>query len=105
MSNNYLIKALRAFRTETYGQFDQVTKHVVEETQDAADEIERLNARIAELEKGLVVSLDGSNTTSGMTGGLRWADVAKLVEEKEAGFTTVTFMPKTDGLYYVVERK
>jgi len=54
MGNHYLIKALRNYRVTTYGQFDQETKHIVRETQDAADEIERLNAKISALEEKLI---------------------------------------------------
>jgi len=39
---NYLIKALKAYRFVTYGQFDQEDRHEVEETQDGARAIEDL---------------------------------------------------------------
>lgn len=47
--NRYLIKALRNYRKVTYGQFDQESNWIVQETQDAATEIERLNKIIKEL--------------------------------------------------------
>lgn len=52
----YLIKALRSYREVSYGQFDTEYEYEVEETQDAADMLERLweerEAVIQELEKG-----------------------------------------------------
>lgn len=47
----YMKKALRAYRITTYGQFDQETKHVVKETQDAANMIEKLEGIIKNLEE------------------------------------------------------
>ena len=56
-ADRYLIQALRNYRHVSYGQFDQETHHVVQETQDAANRIEELlrelaaaNDRISELE-------------------------------------------------------
>jgi len=43
----YLIKALRAYRVVSYGQFDRETHHVVRETQDAANAIEELEYKLA----------------------------------------------------------
>lgn len=104
MGNKYLVRALRAFRTETYGQFDQVTYHVVQETQDAADEIDRLNAVIDQLKLGLLISFDGKDTRYGLTGAIAWDKVARLVQDtKEPGMVLVSLMPKPDGLYYIAE--
>lgn len=50
-TNYYLIKALRAYRTISIGQFDQETRVLVPETQDAAEVIEQLERDNIELKE------------------------------------------------------
>lgn len=107
-SNRYLISALRTYRIQLEGQFGETSTFVVQETQDAADEIERLNTRVAELEAGLVVNLDGNNSRRvgvGMVSQRSWKHVAKLleVEEKSGGNKVVQIVTKPEGLLVVWE--
>ena len=104
MKNTYLIQALRSYREIIYGQFDQEDARVVEITQDAANEIERLNEKIEEI-KQLVISMDGANKTSGMVAGVSWDFVAGCIATRPQhyGEHVVTFLPKLSGLEFVLE--
>ena len=59
--HRYLIKALRAFRTTVYGQFDQASEYTVPETQDAADAIEALLRENKSLKQALRTVADMSD--------------------------------------------
>lgn len=85
-SNKYLIQALRAYREVSYGQFDQETRRVVQETQDAADALEAADQRIAELEKGVTVKLDEGVTPGiGFVSNRSWGWLAKLINVDDNG--------------------
>jgi hypothetical protein len=86
MSNKYLIQALRAYRQVTYGQFDQETRHIVQETQDAADALEKADARIAELEKGVTVKFREDATPGiGYYSSRTWGQLRRLIEDDDGG--------------------
>lgn len=106
MSNRYLIQALRAYRQVSVGQFDQETRHVVQETQDAADALEEADRRIAELEKGVMVKLKAGATPGvGLVSDLSWGRIANLVENWDASGMGVTAVVATPaGLQITWER-
>lgn len=102
--SKYLVQALRAYRDVTEGQFGQQTSTVLPLTQDAAEEIERLQKRVTELEEGVIVSLDGKRQLFGMTSGLDWKTVAQLVHDyKHENRPIVTLVATPDGLKYIVD--
>ena len=109
ISNKYLVQALRGYRQITYGQFDQTTETIVPVTQDAAEEIERLNQRVAELERGVVVGFkEGTAEIYGMTGAIRWSDIARLVKETKGepvDSEIVTLIAEQGQLKYILKHK
>lgn len=78
MSNKYLVQALRAYRHVSYGQFDRETHSEVQLTRDAADEIERLNAKLATAVSLLRIACKKPETMSHMRANLMDEGMAKL---------------------------
>lgn len=107
MSNKYLIQALRAYRQVTYGQFDQETRHIVEETQDAADALEKADDRIAELERGVEVKLKAGVTPgAGLVSGMTWGQLKELIEKDDGGnYDLTAIVVDPDGLTFTWEHK
>jgi hypothetical protein len=99
--SKYLVQALRSYRLKSYGQFDQVTEHVLDITQDAANEIEQLTARIAELEKPRLISFDGKNARSGMCQGFSWGTVKDILEAKDGKAKVSSLILEDHGLTVV----
>jgi len=102
--NKYLVQALRDYRLRSEGQFGQVTESKLDITQDAADEIERLQRCLDEAAGPLVISFDGKNTTTGLCQGFSWKKVKELVEAYEKStYQVVTFTATTQGFTAVWE--
>lgn len=68
-TNKYLVQALRAYRSVSYGQFDQETRTPVQVTQDAAtaiEELERVNTKMLEALKQALPHLGHTTNTFNM---------------------------------------
>lgn len=95
-SNKYLVQALRAYRQKTYGQFDQVSESVVQETQDAAAEIERLNKQVEDLTLRKIPIGVTHPVTSGNYKRWDWQQVAEALGESENAASDIfNFSPYT----------
>ena len=96
--DQYLVQALRAYRLESEGQFGEVTRHVLPLTQDAANRIEQLNIRIAELEKGLLISFGAVQAEEGLIGVQSWPRIKALLEAGESPYRIAAIRAIPDGL-------
>jgi len=82
----YLVKALRAYKVTTYGQFDREDHHTVQETQDAANAIEELERKNLAILSALNTLLDSCFQVSGTCKPSdRAFIIAKTIYERERG--------------------
>lgn len=107
-SNIYLVQALRAYREKSVGQFDQVSERSVQVTQDAANEIERLNAEVEALSRRMISVSGNPPYTAGILWTYSWQDLAMALDKHDSAFgpTTIhTIVVKPNGLETWAERK
>lgn len=104
--NKYLIQALRAYRHVYVGQFDQETRTVVQETQDAAAALEEADRRIAELEAGVTIKFDADATPGvGLVSGRSWEYVKAMLEKDDGGsYVATAIVADKRGLYITWKR-
>jgi hypothetical protein len=85
VSNSYLVQALRSYREKSEGQFGRTTERMVQVTQDAADEIERLNAEVAKLQDRKIAIGVKTPITSGNYARFGWQQVAEALQQYNNG--------------------
>lgn len=98
VSNIYLVQALRGYREKSYGQFDQVTEHLVPLTQDAAAEIERLNALVTSLERREIAIGVGRPIVSGNYQRWGWKEIAEILDKEDGSVSFYTLVVGDEGI-------
>lgn len=98
ISNKYLVQALRAYCEKHTGQFNQETTRPVQLTQDAAAEIERLNALVDKLqERAFAIGIERP-CLSGNYQRWSWTHLAQILSEKDGAVVFYTLVATETGL-------